>query len=72
MDERASEVFIMERARESEEETEGAREGGSGGIGPGRVRAALRKDKGDDKASRRRSPIMSDPEIKKVGHRRKF
>ena len=50
MKEGASHVLLKERAGENKEKMEEAREGDSGGTGPGGIRAALRKDRGSDKA----------------------
>ena len=67
MDERASDVLLKKLAGESGEGMEEAREGGSGRAGSGGIRAALRKNRGSDKAGGDGSTAVGDPEREKVG-----
>ena len=67
MDERASDVLLKERAGESGEEMEGAREGGSGRAGSRGTRAALRMRRGSDKAGDDGNTDVGNPERGKVG-----
>ena len=67
MDERASDDLLKERAGESGEEMEEAREGGSGRAGSRGIRAALPKDRGSDKAGGDGNTAVGDQDRRKVG-----
>ena len=66
-DERERDVLLKGRAGESGKDMEGAREGDSGRTGSGRIRAALRKDRENNKACGGGNTVVGDLERRKVG-----